>query len=141
MTEPEAAEDAALAALDPGQVIADLQAFVRIPSPTGREREALAWLAARAAEEGLDADLHEHDLDALRAHPGHRGVEAPREELWNLTAALPAAADSPAPPPTGRGSSSTATSTSSTRGRRRGRTRRSRASVTAALSTGAVRST
>ena len=85
------AEEAALAALDPAEVVADLQALVRIPSPGGLEREALAWLAARAAEEGLDADLHEHDLAALRADPGHPGEEAPREELWNLTASLPAA--------------------------------------------------
>lgn len=86
-----AAEEAALAALDPRRVVEDLQAFVRMPSPTGREREALAWLAARAAAEGLEADLHEHDVDALRAHPGHPGEEAPREELWGLTASIPAA--------------------------------------------------
>jgi len=84
------AEAAALAALDPARLIADLQAFVRIPSPTGREREALAWLAGRAAEEDLEADLHQHDLAALRAHPGHPGEEAPREELWNLAASVQA---------------------------------------------------
>ena len=34
-------------------------------------------------------DLHEHDLAALRAHPGHPGEEAPRDSLWGLTATLP----------------------------------------------------
>ena len=38
---------------------------------------------------GLEVDLHRHDLDALRAHPGHPGEEAPREELWGLTVTLP----------------------------------------------------
>jgi acetylornithine deacetylase len=95
---PEAAEEAALVALDPRQVVEDLQTFVRIPSPTGRERQALAWLAARAAEEGLQADLHQHDLAALRAHPGHPGEEAPREELWGLTAGLRAPAGDPEAP-------------------------------------------
>jgi acetylornithine deacetylase len=33
---------------------------------------------------GLDAELHRHDLAALRAHPGHPGEEAPRDELWGL---------------------------------------------------------
>jgi acetylornithine deacetylase len=83
------AEEAALAALDPDLLVADLQEFVRIPSPTGLECEALTWLAGRAAHEGLDADLHQHDLAELRVHPAHPGEEAPREELWNLTASLP----------------------------------------------------
>ena len=84
------AEEAALAALDPVALVADLRAFVQIRSPTGHERPALAWLAERAREEGLEADLHQHDLQALRAHPGHPGEEAPRGELWGLAAALPA---------------------------------------------------
>lgn len=62
----------------------DLSALVRIASPTGHERAALEWLAERAAEMGLDADLRTYDLDALRAHPDHPGEEAEREELVNL---------------------------------------------------------
>ena len=52
---------------------------MRVPSITGDERAALELLAERAAAAGLDADLHEHDLAALRAHPDHPGEEAPRD--------------------------------------------------------------
>src|ERR1700742_3743780 len=78
----------ALAALDTQALARDAAAAVRIPSVTGDERAVLELLAARAAELGLEADLHAFDLEALRAHPGHPGEEAPREELWGLTAAL-----------------------------------------------------
>ena len=47
--------------------------------------------AERAAALGLDAQLHEHDLAALRAHPGHPGEEAPRDALVSATATLPGA--------------------------------------------------
>ena len=46
-------------------------------------------LAEQAQALGLEVDLHEHDLAALRAHPGHPGEEAPRDSLWGLTATLP----------------------------------------------------
>ncbi|MDA0181554.1 M20/M25/M40 family metallo-hydrolase [Solirubrobacter phytolaccae] len=82
-------EEAALAALDTEALIRDASAFVRIPSVTGDERAALEWLAAQAAAYGLEADLHQHDLAALRAHPEHPGEEAPREQLWGLTVRLP----------------------------------------------------
>jgi acetylornithine deacetylase len=82
-------EEAALAALDEEALARDAAAAVRVPSVTGSEREVLELLAERAAELGLEADLHAHDLAALRANPGHPGEEAPREELWGLTATLP----------------------------------------------------
>ena len=82
------AEVAALASLDAGALAHDAAAVVRVPSVTGDERPALAALAELAAAHGLEPDLHRHDLQALRAHPGHPGEEAPREELWGLTAAL-----------------------------------------------------
>ena len=69
----------------------DLAALVRIPSLTGDERAAMEFLAERGAALGLEADLHRHDLAALRAHPGHPGEEAPREELWGLTLTRPGA--------------------------------------------------
>ena len=81
-------EAAALAALDPDALIDDAAAFLRVPSVTGQERAALEALAGLAAAHGLPADLHRHDLAALRAHPDHPGEEAPREELWGLTATL-----------------------------------------------------
>jgi acetylornithine deacetylase len=75
--------------VDPELVARDLAALVRVPSVTGQERAALEWLARRAAELGLEAELTEHDLAALRAHPGHPGEEALRSELLNLAITLP----------------------------------------------------
>ena len=68
---------------------ADAAALVQVPSPTGDERDALERLAALAGALGLRADLHEHDLAALRAHPDHPGEEAPRAALWGLTVTVP----------------------------------------------------
>ncbi len=81
-------ERAALAALDPDALARDAAAALRVPSVTGGERAVLEHLAGAAAALGLEPDLHEHDLAALRAHPAHPGEEAPREELWGLTATL-----------------------------------------------------
>src|SRR5215210_1148178 len=81
-------EETALAALDPDALAADAAAALRVPSVTGSERAVLEHLAATASGLGLEPDLHRHDLAALRAHPGHPGEEAPREELWGLTATL-----------------------------------------------------
>jgi acetylornithine deacetylase len=77
------------AEIDPEALARDAAALVRVPSVTGDERAALDLVAAAASELGLEADLHEHDLAALRAHPGHPGEEAPRSGLWGLTATLP----------------------------------------------------
>lgn len=78
-----------MTALDPDLLASDLAALVQVPSVTGRERGALAWLERRAGELGLEAELVEHDLAALRAHPEHPGEEAPRTELLTLTVTLP----------------------------------------------------
>jgi acetylornithine deacetylase len=81
-------EERALAALDVDGLARDAAALVRVPSVTGDERAALELLAEQARALGLAVDLHQHDLAALRAHPGHVGEEAPRESLWGLTATL-----------------------------------------------------
>ncbi len=81
-------EQAALGALDPEALARDAAAAIRVPSVTGDERAVLELLAETAAGLGLEPDLHRHDLAALRAHPGHPGEEAPRDELWGLTATL-----------------------------------------------------
>ncbi|HET8756435.1 MAG TPA: M20/M25/M40 family metallo-hydrolase, partial [Solirubrobacteraceae bacterium] len=78
--------------IDPHAVARDAAALVRVASPTGDERAALQRLAGLAADLGLDADLHQHDLAALRAHPDHPGEEAPRDELWGLTITRPGTA-------------------------------------------------
>jgi acetylornithine deacetylase len=83
--------DDALARLDAAALARDAGALVRVPSVTGDERAALERLAGLAAAVGLEADLHRHDLAALRAHPDHPGEEAPRTELWGLTVAVPGA--------------------------------------------------
>lgn len=82
-------EETALGALDTDGLIGDAAAFLKVPSVTGDERTALEWLAERASALGLECDLHQHDLTALRAHPDHPGEEAPRDELWGLTITLP----------------------------------------------------
>jgi acetylornithine deacetylase len=82
------AEQEALAALDPAALARDAAAALRVPSVTGGERPVLELLAGMAEGLGLEPDLHEHDLAALRRHPDHPGEEAPRSELWGLTATL-----------------------------------------------------
>jgi acetylornithine deacetylase len=71
--------------IDARALAADAAALVQVPSVTGDERGVVERLAALAEALGLRADLHEHDLAALRAHPDHPGEEARREQLWGLT--------------------------------------------------------
>jgi acetylornithine deacetylase len=75
--------------IDARALARDAAALVRVPSVTGDERAALALLAEQAAALGLRAELHEHDLGALRAHADHPGEEAARESLWGLTVTVP----------------------------------------------------
>jgi acetylornithine deacetylase len=74
--------------IDARALAADAAALVQVPSVTGDERDVLERLAALAEALGLRADLHEHDLAALRAHPSYPGEEAPRQSLWGLTASV-----------------------------------------------------
>jgi len=67
----------------------DASALVAVPSVTGDERPALERLADLAQRVGLRADLHRHDLAALRAEREHPGEEAPRDELWGLSVTVP----------------------------------------------------
>ncbi len=66
----------------------DVSRLVRVPSVTGDERAAAAELVAIARTYRLDAELVEHDLDALRANPGYPGEEAPRTELVGAVVTL-----------------------------------------------------
>jgi acetylornithine deacetylase len=70
--------------LDAAAVAATASALVRVPSITGDEQAVLRRAAALAQELGLHAELVEHDLAAVRAHPEHPGEEAPRTELYGL---------------------------------------------------------
>ena len=76
----------ASAALDRDRLASDLSRLVQARSLTGDERPAFECLAAICAEHGLRAEVHEHDLAALRRAPGYPGEEAPRTELLSLTA-------------------------------------------------------
>jgi acetylornithine deacetylase len=71
--------------IDARALARDAAALVAVPSVTGDERAAFVRLAELAAGLGLRADLHRHDLRALRAHPRYPGEEAARDELWGLT--------------------------------------------------------
>jgi len=84
--------DAALGRLDAAALARDVAALVQVPSETGDERAALERLGELAEALHLRAELHRHDLAALRAHPDHPGEEAAREELWGLTVAVPGGA-------------------------------------------------
>ena len=75
--------------IDAAAIARDTSALVQAPSLTGDERPAFERLGELAAALGLEPELHEHDLAALRAHPDHPGEEAPREELLGLTVTLP----------------------------------------------------
>ncbi len=76
--------------IDARALARDAAALVEIPSVTGDERGALERLAELARGLGLRAQLHRHDLAALRAHAAYPGEEAAREELWGLTVTVPA---------------------------------------------------
>ena len=72
--------------VDPEALIEDLQRFVRCPSVTGGERAMAELFAARAEALGLEAEVVEFDLDAVRRAPGYPGEEAPRTELVGAVA-------------------------------------------------------
>jgi acetylornithine deacetylase len=72
---------AALQLVDAAAVARDASRLVRVPSITGDERAAAAEIVAMAQEYGLDAELVEFDLGAMRAAAGYPGEEAPRTDL------------------------------------------------------------
>ncbi len=76
--------------IDPAALARDAAALVSVPSVTGDERAALERLGELADGLGLAAELHRHDLAALRAHPDHPGEETERDELLSLTVGRPA---------------------------------------------------
>jgi len=71
--------------IDPESLVRDAATLVRFPSVIGLERETLERLGEMASALGLEAELVEHDLAALRAHPAYPGEEASRSELFGLT--------------------------------------------------------
>jgi acetylornithine deacetylase len=77
------------ARIDADALAADVGALVRVPSVTGDERAAAEALAAAAGRLGLEAEVDERPLAALRDRPGHPGEEAPRTELVEVRVRRP----------------------------------------------------
>jgi acetylornithine deacetylase len=92
-----AAEAAALAAVDEAAVARTLLELLAVPSVTGSaaESELQHLLARRLQRLDLDTDLWSMDLRALRAEPGYPGAEAPREEAWGLVGKTRGGGDGP----------------------------------------------
>lgn len=80
---------AALQLVDAAAIARDAARLVRVPSITGDERVAAAEVVAIAHEHGLDAELVEFDLGAMRAAAGYPGEEAPRTDLVGAIVTLP----------------------------------------------------
>jgi acetylornithine deacetylase len=80
---------AAVQLVDEAAITRDLSRVVRVPSMTGSERAVAAEIVAIALEHGLEAQLVEFDLEALRAAPGYPGEEAARSELVAAIVTLP----------------------------------------------------
>ena len=85
------AEQRVLDALDEDELVATLVELVQVPSVTGTDAEAdLQHRMARWSEEaGLEVDLWDLDLDALRDDPAFPGTEAPRVDGHGLVGTGP----------------------------------------------------
>jgi acetylornithine deacetylase len=83
--------------LSDAAVAATAAELVRVPSVTGDERAVMVRCAELAEELGLDAEVVEHDLHALRAHPGYPGEETDRTELYGVVVTARRANGAPAP--------------------------------------------
>jgi acetylornithine deacetylase len=90
-----AAEAAVLDAVDPAEVVRDLEALVAIPSVGGSaaESDAQAWTARRLAAAGCEVDHWQLDVAALRVDPGYPGEEVHRSEAWGCVGTVPAAGE------------------------------------------------
>ncbi len=91
MGERSEVEERVLEALDEDALVEDLRTLVQVPSVTGTpgEGDALTLLARWCTEVGMDVDLWEDDLHALRSEPGFPGTEVDRERVPGLVATTP----------------------------------------------------
>ena len=85
------AEARVLDAIDDAALVSSLQELVRTPSITGQDPEhELQHAAARDFRDaGLEVDLWQLDLEALRADPRFPGMEAPRTEGYGVVGVTP----------------------------------------------------
>jgi len=79
----------ALDHVDADALARDVRRVVRVPSITGTERAVAGEIVTIAHSHGLEAELVEFDLAAMRAAPGYPGEEAPRTELVGAIVTLP----------------------------------------------------
>jgi acetylornithine deacetylase len=81
---PTPLERRVLDAVDQAEILADLQALVRIPSVDGTpaEHDVQVWCRDRLHSIGMIVDHWRIDLDELRNAPGFPGVEVHRDEAW-----------------------------------------------------------
>ncbi|MFC7485951.1 ArgE/DapE family deacylase [Knoellia sp. CPCC 206453] len=82
------AERRALDTIDLDEIRSELVSLIGIPSVSGSDAECEIQhaLARRLDECGLDVDLWQADLGALRADPDFPGEEVERSEAWGLVA-------------------------------------------------------
>lgn len=71
-----------------GELVALLQALVRIPSVTGEEGAIQEMIAAELKAMGLSVDMWEPDWQALKAHPGYVAVDQGYEGRPNVVGTL-----------------------------------------------------
>ncbi|GLX49055.1 acetylornithine deacetylase [Streptomyces hygroscopicus subsp. hygroscopicus] len=92
-----AAETAALAAVDEAAVARTLLELLAVPSVTGSaaESEMQHLLARHLRRLDLETDLWSMDLRELRADPGYPGAEVPRDEAWGLVGGTSDGGDGP----------------------------------------------
>jgi acetylornithine deacetylase len=82
-----AAEDRALAAIDPDAIVATLSDLVAIPSLSGHESPAQEHVAALLADAGLEVARWDIDMAALAAHP-HFSAEVDRPAALGVVGSL-----------------------------------------------------
>ncbi len=91
-------ERAVLAAVDDDEIVADLQALVRVPSVDGSpsEHEAVRWCANRLDALGMRVDSWEVDVASLSAVDGFPGMEVPRDRISGCVGTTGARDEDPA---------------------------------------------
>jgi acetylornithine deacetylase len=83
-------EQAVLAAVDDGRIVAELRELVQIPSVDGTaaESDVQVWCARKLGELGMEVDHWQLDLPEITADPEFPGMEVERTEAWGCVGTL-----------------------------------------------------
>ena len=83
-------EQAVLAAVDDGRIVAELRELVQIPSVDGTAAEShvQVWCAQKLRELGMAVDHWQLDLPEITAVPEFPGMEVDRTEAWGCVGTL-----------------------------------------------------